>query len=950
MITNTIVKLREFSNSRMIKRQSEEKIACPKVIIRCVSYMLALIMLLFAMSTVNVAKAASLSIKIDGISSKYTGKQVNVTFDGSNVNMKSTPGIVINGTSYVSYKNVFGDSKIGATVSYSSKKKTVTIKKYDKTIVMTIGSKTATVNGTSVAMPAAPIKVTYVDKKVSKILVPTEFVAKALGYNYSWTSTATTVTANIETGLVIKYDGKTYAYTGTQASATIDGEKVNLSTLPGIIIDSTSMLQAKKVFTSKAIGATYNYDKAKKSVTISKDDVVIKLTLGSNTAYVNDVKQKMPTAARMITNVVTGKSYVCVPGEFIATTLGLNYQWDSATKTSVITTSAKDDTETPDVDDDTETPDVDDDKDDSAGDTSGSNNGEQTGSDGSTVENKVLATYQLLNQYYDTYNYLAGQTSINITNTSNGIIGDVSMVSKLNDSNTDREVYTIQSTQPFSNVTSSQTDNQIIFSASNMRAVSTTYPFNYDLVTSVQTIYNEATSSVDFQFTLTDKKLTYDLSLSADLCTLTVTVYTNYLNSIELGTSAKGEYIKISSLKSIEPTVIESETTLTLILNNITNSVGDFTFSSPEFSKITGVSSATINNNDLMLNVNRTSNATYTIEKGEDNTYSIVFAVDTNSGANDSDNSSGSNGGSGSDSGNTDTGSTSGKLTYTALKIPMPNGMTIDSVTNEDLYLSKQIKLYLPGNQTSAVNTSTIIQNSSYISKLAVSYTGGSTVITITTTKICGFDYKIENGFLCVAIDTPSKVYDKIVVLDPGHGGSDTGAISSTKVYEKNLNLKILYTLSQELFKECGIKAYYTRTTDTAVNLYDRPKFPAEVEADLFISLHMNSATTTSAKGVEVYYDATKTVNMNGLTGKMMAQTFTNNLSSIMDSTNRGAKSNPKLVVLKYNTVPSVLIELGFLSNSSDLSKLVSESYQVKASESIVATISEFFDEYPTGR
>lgn len=941
MITKTIVKLRKFSISQIKKLQFEDKIACPKVILRSISYLLAILFLLLAMSPANEVKAASLSIKVDGVSSMYTGKQVYVNFDGNKVNMKSTPGIVINGTSYVSYKNVFGDSKIGATVSYNSKTKTITIQKYDKTIVMTLGSKTAKVNGVAVTMTAAPIKVTYVKKNVTKILIPTEFVAKTLGYKYSWTATATTVTANIETGLVIKYDGKTFVYAGTQASAMIDGVKVNLNTLPGIIIDSTSMLQAKKVFTSKAIGAKYKYDKATKSVTISKDDIVIKLTIGSSTAYVNDVKQTMPTAVRMIQNVVTGKYYVCVPGEFITTSLGYNYKWDSATKTSVITTEVEDDLEDPDIDDGTNDP---------SDDTENPDNGNNSGSNETPLENKVLATYQLLNQYYDTYNYLSQLDGFNITNSSNGSTGYVSIVSRLNDSNTDREVYTIQSTQPFTNVTSSKTENQIVISTSNMMAASTTYPFNNDLVTSVQSTYNETTTSVDFLLTLTDKNLAYDVSLSADMCTLTVTVYTNYLNSVEVGTNDKGEYIKINSLNSIEPTVIESDSTLTFIINNTTNSVGEFTFNSPDLSKIMSVTSTATNTNDLMLIVNRTSKAAYTVEQGEDNTYTIVFTADTNSGSNNSGNNSGSNGNSGSNSGNTDTGATSGKLKYTALMIPMPNGMTIDSVTNEDLYLNKQIKLYFPGNQTSTVNTSTILKNSSYVSKIAVSYTGGQTVITITTTKVCGFDYKIENGYLCVAIDTPSKVYDKIVVLDPGHGGSDTGAISSTKVYEKNLNLKILYTLSNELFEASGIKTYYTRTTDTAVNLYSRPKFPAEVEADLFISLHMNSATATSAKGVEVYYDATKTVAMNGLTGKMMAQIFTNNLSSIMETSNRGAKSNPQLVVLKYNTVPSVLIELGFISNSSDLSKLVAETYQKKAAESIVATVSEFFDEHPTGR
>ena len=1006
MITKTIVNLREYANATEEIQAGIKKKRWSRVIVRYISYMLAYFFLLFAMSPVYKADAASLSVKIDGVSSNYTGKQVYVTFDGKKVNMKSTPGIVINGTSYVSYKNVFSDSKIGATATYNSKKKTITIKKYDKTLVMTLGSTSATLNGTTVTMPAAPVKVTYVAKKTTKILVPTEFVTKSLGYGYAWSTTTDTVTAAITTGTMIKYDGSNHIYSGTKPAVIIDDEIIDLSkTLPAVIIDNSVVLQAKKVFTSKAIGGKYKYDKTSKTVKITLGDNVIQMTLGSKTATVNGKKQEMPTAARMITNVTTKKSYVCVPAEFVSNALAIDYRWDSNLKASVITTESDEDEEEDTPSDNTSTENGTTEKPDSnngsnsntgsdgndssqgtgadsnngtnsgsnsgstdsgnnngssnTGTDSGNNNGSSnTGTNSGTDTKKVISNYQLLNQYYDVFTKLKNGNTSNFNSTST-TIGYVTGITRLADGNVDREIYMIQSQQPFSNVTSSQTDKVINITASNMMGESTLYPFYNDLLTSVQSVYNMTSMSMDFAFTLTDKNLTYDLSLSADMCTLTVTIYTNYIESIEVGTTADSEYITIKTLKAIEPNVLDSDSSVTLVVSNTTNSVGNVTFVASDLTKIFGMTCVAMNNNDFMMTITRSTKAEYTISKGTDNTYTLTFKKDstsgnTNPGTSDGSTSnngtSGNNSGSGTQSGSNSTGATSGTLTYDAVMIPISSGMTLDGITNEDLYNSKKIKIYLPGDQTSTVNTANITTNSSYVSNVEVSYTYGSTVITITTTRICGYDYKIMDGFLCVAIDTPSKVYDKIVVVDPGHGGSDTGAIASTKTYEKDINLAILYTLSSKLFADSGIKTYYTRTTDSAVYLYDRPKVPAQVEADLFISLHMNSATNKTAQGTEVWYYTKETATMNGLTGKMMATTLSGNLSSVMGTTNRGAKGSANLVVLKYNTVPSVLIELGFVSNSSDLAKLESAAYQKKAAESIVATISEFFDEYPTGR
>jgi len=106
---------------------------------------------------------------------------------------------------------------------------------------------------------------------------------------------------------------------------------------------------------------------------------------------------------------------------------------------------------------------------------------------------------------------------------------------------------------------------------------------------------------------------------------------------------------------------------------------------------------------------------------------------------------------------------------------------------------------------------------------------------------------------MSISVGKPSEIYNKIVVLDAGHGGKDPGAVRDS-VYEKDINFSILYTHTKELFENSDIKVYYTRETDTFISLNDRTKFALEVGADLFISLHMNASVYESAKGTEVFY------------------------------------------------------------------------------------------------
>ncbi|WP_432619976.1 N-acetylmuramoyl-L-alanine amidase family protein, partial [Butyricicoccus sp.] len=91
-----------------------------------------------------------------------------------------------------------------------------------------------------------------------------------------------------------------------------------------------------------------------------------------------------------------------------------------------------------------------------------------------------------------------------------------------------------------------------------------------------------------------------------------------------------------------------------------------------------------------------------------------------------------------------------------------------------------------------------------------------------------------------------------IVTLDPGHGGKDSGATAKWNgktAMEKDMNLKIGLACREELSKYAGVKVYMTRDDDTFLELSDRVKYAQSVNADLMVSLHINSADSSSARG-----------------------------------------------------------------------------------------------------
>ena len=183
----------------------------------------------------------------------------------------------------------------------------------------------------------------------------------------------------------------------------------------------------------------------------------------------------------------------------------------------------------------------------------------------------------------------------------------------------------------------------------------------------------------------------------------------------------------------------------------------------------------------------------------------------------------------------------------------------------------------------------------------------------------------------------------KVIVLDAGHGGKDDGAVNS-KIIERDLNLILVKKLEKELVSQ-GAIVYLTREDEndlstTTVNrkrsdLYNRAKYIDKISPDMYISIHLNSSSSPSWRGLQIFYTSKNEKN------KLIAETITNHLKEKMSNI-REIKKDNTYYMYKHISSPGILIEAGFISNPRDNYLLRNEEYQDK----LIISISEGIEKY----
>ncbi|MGY4687207.1 N-acetylmuramoyl-L-alanine amidase family protein [Petrotoga sp. DB-2] len=227
----------------------------------------------------------------------------------------------------------------------------------------------------------------------------------------------------------------------------------------------------------------------------------------------------------------------------------------------------------------------------------------------------------------------------------------------------------------------------------------------------------------------------------------------------------------------------------------------------------------------------------------------------------------------------------------------------------------------------------------------------------------------IEENRIILDLSFKDTITLPVLVLDPGHGGIDPGAVGPNQTFEKDIALKVAKR-AQELLKPYSINVYLTRTNDVYVDLHDRAVFSNEKGADLFISLHLNDyPQDSSVYGSEVYYfDFSESAyarriayreNLDLNTDKNLIETWVTDKENSLDESEKFANilasylnvngvkfrgvHTAEFAVLAYTRSPAVLFEMEFISNPQVVDEFTNGDYVEVFAEIIKNAVIDFF-------
>jgi N-acetylmuramoyl-L-alanine amidase len=219
----------------------------------------------------------------------------------------------------------------------------------------------------------------------------------------------------------------------------------------------------------------------------------------------------------------------------------------------------------------------------------------------------------------------------------------------------------------------------------------------------------------------------------------------------------------------------------------------------------------------------------------------------------------------------------------------------------------------------------------------------------------------------------------RTIVIDPGHGGKDVGALGPNGLLEKDITLAVARKLAASLASKTGARIVMTREDDTLISLDQRTAIANQYKADLFLSVHMNAAVVKNAKGSETYYlsleasdelakkaadrenasaASSPSSDLNLILWDLAQQTYIEESSRFASAiqeemnaatsvANRGVKQAP-FKVLVGATMPAALVEVGFITNAEEETKLQSEEFQNLMVDALTRAVQRYKTDYET--
>lgn len=272
------------------------------------------------------------------------------------------------------------------------------------------------------------------------------------------------------------------------------------------------------------------------------------------------------------------------------------------------------------------------------------------------------------------------------------------------------------------------------------------------------------------------------------------------------------------------------------------------------------------------------------------------------------------------------------------LRISLPEGTKESDIKIEPDYVKKQMHIEITSKDKDYQLSKAMLGDCNHVTDISYGQEQSVSFMDLTLDSVYEYEATTQDKLLIVKFLKPKDVYDKVIVVDAGHGGSHPGT-NRKEVLEKDLTLSIVLYL-KELLDESDIKVYYTRTDDSNPGFDERVQLANEIGADFFLSVHINAdERSKQPNGTEALYYTQDTRSLE------FATICVNELSKALNSKNRGVTSGDTIYIIHNSIVPVTLVEVGFLSNDAEFSQLCSKQYQKKAAEGIYNGIVKAYEE-----
>lgn len=180
------------------------------------------------------------------------------------------------------------------------------------------------------------------------------------------------------------------------------------------------------------------------------------------------------------------------------------------------------------------------------------------------------------------------------------------------------------------------------------------------------------------------------------------------------------------------------------------------------------------------------------------------------------------------------------------------------------------------------------------------------------------------------------------VVIDVGHGGTDRGAKAGHPYCEEKRITLLTARLVRQYLEQLGYHVVMTRSTDHFISLPKRVEIAKQAQGNIFVSVHYNSSRSPEAKGIEVFFFDSKENKNRSNASRKLADSILNRLLRKTSANSRGVKKG-NFYVIRETSMPAVLVEGGFISNTKERTLLKSRDYQEKIAQGIADGIDQYF-------